>query len=111
MNNLDKNHNRCPMEELLKIVTGQWTTHILWVVSKNSPIQFNELKRQIAGISAKVLTVRLRALEAEEIVSRQVKPTNPPQVYYSLTKKGRDLIGAFEHLNKVARKWAKQKSL
>lgn len=99
----------CPMDSLLRVIAGQWTTHILWVIGNNRPIGFNELKRQVGGISAKVLTVRLRALEAEEIISRAVKPTNPPQVSYDLTSKGQDLVQVFDQLNKIAKRWAKKK--
>ncbi len=99
------------MSSLLRIIAGQWTTYILWVIGSNKAIQFNELKRQIIGISAKMLTVRLKALEEEEIINRKVTSNNPPQVFYNLTKKGEDLIGAFEYLDKVAKKWAKKKVL
>ena len=52
-------HTQCPMDALLRLLMGPWTTYILWVLrTTNEPVRFGELKRRVPGISAKVLTER-----------------------------------------------------
>ena len=49
-------HTQCPMDALLRLLMGPWTTYILWVLrTTNEPVRFGELKRRVPGISAKVL--------------------------------------------------------
>ena len=61
----------CPLDSLLRLLMGPWTTYILWVLTSNGPTRFGELKRKVPGISAKVLTERLRMLQdAERDLSR-----------------------------------------
>ena len=71
---------KCPMDSLLRLLMGPWTTYILWVLHSNGPTRFGELKRRVAGISAKMLTERLRMLEESGVVHRDHQPTVPPQV-------------------------------
>ena len=82
---------KCPMDSLLRLLMGPWTTYILWVLHSNGPTRFGELKRRVAGISAKMLTERLRMLEEAGMVLRDHQPTVPPQVTYSLTPRGQEL--------------------
>ena len=56
--------SECPMDSLLRTLMGPWTTYILWILRSEGPTRFGELKRKVPGISAKVLTERLRMLEA-----------------------------------------------
>lgn len=57
----------------------------------NGPLRFNELKRSIGGISQRMLTLTLRNLERDGLVSRTVTPTIPPRVDYELTELGKSL--------------------
>jgi DNA-binding HxlR family transcriptional regulator len=84
---------------------GPWTTYILWVLRSNGPTRFGDLKRRVAGISAKVLTARLRMLEQSEIIERHYAPTIPPQVTYALAKRGHELAEVLDRLNALARSW------
>lgn len=95
----------CPMDAILRLLMGPWTTYVLWILRSGGPVRFGELKRQIAGVSAKVLTERLRALEAAGIVYRHYEPTVPPAVTYGLTPRGRELDGVLDALNDVAVRW------
>ena len=95
----------CPMDAILRLLMGPWTTYVLWILRNGGPIRFGELKRQIAGVSAKVLTERLRALEAAGIIYRHYEPTVPPAVTYGLTARGRELDGVLDALNDVAVRW------
>ena len=95
----------CPMDAILRLLMGPWTTYVLWILRNGGPIRFGELKRQIGGVSAKVLTERLRALEAAGIVYRHYEPTVPPAVTYGLTPRGRELDSVLDALNAVAVRW------
>ena len=95
----------CPVGTLLNLLTGPWTFYILWILRNNGPTRFGALKRQIEGISSKVLTERLRMLEEAEIVYRTYEPTIPPQVTYGLTERSQDLIVVLDQLAVIAHKW------
>lgn len=77
--------------EVLNRVGDKWS--VLLVVLLGEGIQrFNELKRALDGISQRVLTSTLRGLERDGLVTRTVRPTNPPQVEYGLTPLGKTLL-------------------
>ena len=95
----------CPMDSLLRLLMGPWTTYILWVLRSNGPTRFGELRRRVAGVSAKVLTERLRMLAEAGVVHRDHEPTIPPQVTYSLTARGEELKQALDQLNAIAMRW------
>jgi DNA-binding HxlR family transcriptional regulator len=98
----------CPIDRLLHLLSGEWTTHILWVLSNNGPTRFGELKRLVEGISSKVLTERLRKLEEEGMIFREHEPTIPPKVTYGLAKRGRDLDEALRSLHRIAERWERE---
>ena len=95
----------CPMDALLRLLMGPWTTYVLYVLRTNGPTRFGELKRRVAGVSAKVLTARLRMLEESEVIVRHYEPTIPPQVTYALSERGRELADVIDRLDLVAKKW------
>lgn len=106
----DPNSNsgiRCPMHELLNILSGPWTSYILWLVRSKGPQRFGELKKHMPKISGKVLTERLRMLEQEGIFDRHQEETIPPKVTYSLTKRGQELDKILDEINKLALRWYK----
>ena len=105
---LPESPKACPMDAILRLLMGPWTTYILWVLRSHGPTRFGELKRRVGGVSAKVLTERLRLLEAAEIVSRHYEPSIPPQVTYALTMRGAELSPVFESLNEIATRWRAQ---
>lgn len=99
-------HTQCPMDALLRLLMGPWTTYILWVLrTTDEPIRFGELKRRVPGISAKVLTERLRLLEGAQVIERRHLATIPPQVSYALAPRGKELNAVLDNLNAVALKW------
>ncbi len=81
------------VSEVLGRVGDKWTVLVV-VVLRNRPHRFNDLKRQVHGISQQMLTRTLRALEMDALVSRTVHPSNPPQVEYALTELGYSLSEA-----------------
>src|SRR5580704_10698149 len=78
------------VSDVLARVGDKWS---VLVVSRlgNGPVRFNELKRSIGGISQRMLTLTLRGLERDGLITRTAFPTIPPRVDYALTALGRDL--------------------
>lgn len=94
------------ISRLLATITRRWTLHILWVLISEGPTRFGMLRRSVHGISARVLTVRLRALEAEGLVYRKQTPANPPEAIYGLTARAAEIGALLEKLHRVANRWA-----
>ncbi|MEX2492987.1 MAG: helix-turn-helix domain-containing protein [Nitrospirales bacterium] len=100
----------CPLDSLLRVLAGPWTIYILCRLHKNGETRFGQLKRQMPGISSKMLTERLRTLEAAEIIFRHQASTIPPQVTYGLTTEGRELTTILDQINTLAYRWQDQKT-
>jgi DNA-binding HxlR family transcriptional regulator len=77
--------------EILDLVGDKWSLYIISTL-KDGPVRFNELRRQIDGISQRMLTITLRGLERDGLVKRTLFPTIPPRVDYELTDVGRTLL-------------------
>ncbi|SNS92553.1 transcriptional regulator, HxlR family [Tardiphaga sp. OK246] len=75
---------------VLARVGDKWSVLVIMLL-KDGPRRFNELKRMIGGISQRMLTLTLRGLERDGLVTRTVFPTVPPRVDYELTDLGRGL--------------------
>ncbi|MFF6988861.1 winged helix-turn-helix transcriptional regulator [Streptomyces sp. NPDC010273] len=84
------NAHACPVREVLDRVSGKWSVQIL-VAAAHGPIRFTELERGIEGISRRMLTLTLRNLERDGLVTRTVHATVPPKVEYELTSVAREL--------------------
>jgi DNA-binding HxlR family transcriptional regulator len=80
----------CPVEAAVAVFGGKWKALILWWLQQRT-WRFAELRRQLPGITEKMLTQQLRELEEDGIVERKVYATVPPKVEYSLTEYGRSL--------------------
>jgi DNA-binding HxlR family transcriptional regulator len=79
------------VSEVLQRVGDKWTVLVVKTLGRG-PMRFNELKRAIDGVSQRMLTLTLRALERDGLVTRTVYPSVPPRVEYELTQLGRSLI-------------------
>jgi DNA-binding HxlR family transcriptional regulator len=95
----------CPMDYILRMLMGPWTTYIVYNLRTYGPQRFGELKRRVAGVSAKMLTERLRTLEGAGLIKRAYEATIPPKVTYSLTPRGHELDEALGKLAEVAIRW------
>jgi DNA-binding HxlR family transcriptional regulator len=80
----------CPMREVLDRIGDTWSVLVI-INLKSQPLRFNALRRAIEGISQRMLTVTLRSLERDGLVSRTVRPTTPPEVEYAVTELGYSL--------------------
>jgi len=82
----------------VEIVFSRWTTPILWQLNAHGRRRFNDLRDLVDGITAKVLTQRLRQLERDGLVSRTMHLEIPPRVEYEITELGRSLAPVFAAL-------------
>lgn len=82
----------CPSREILQTITGKWTCLVLASLADGG-MRYNALTRQVAGISPRMLTQTLRALERDGLISREVKTAVPVEVTYALTELGAGLLG------------------
>ncbi|WP_149178902.1 helix-turn-helix domain-containing protein [Streptomyces sp. TRM49041] len=81
---------QCPSRGTLEHVTGRWGGLTLGALHEGS-LRFNELRRRVDGVSEKMLSQTLHALERDGLVHREAQPTNPPRVDYDLTPLGREV--------------------
>ena len=95
---------------MLELLTRPWTLHILWGLSHEGPMRFGVLRRQVDGISSRVLTERLRTLESAGFILRHYEQTIPPAVTYGITDRMKDIEKVLAQLEGLARKWQGEKT-
>lgn len=83
----------CRAHEVLSRVGDKWSVYIIHVLGEAGTLRFSELKRRVDGISQRMLTVTLRSLERDGLVSREMYPEVPPRVEYALTPLAMTLRG------------------
>ena len=83
----------CRIREILERVGDKWSLQVIFHLG-DGPLRFTSLKRSIDGVSQRMLTVTLRGLERDGIVSRSMYPVIPPRVEYALTPLGATLLDA-----------------
>lgn len=94
----------CAVERTLDIIGNRWTSLIVRELLMGTK-RFNELRKNLQGISPKTLSERLTALEEEGILTRTLYPEVPPRVEYRLTEKGRSLAPIFEAMREWGSQW------
>ncbi|GII82153.1 transcriptional regulator [Sphaerisporangium siamense] len=87
----------CGLDAAVDVMGGKWKARILWRLSEGTR-RFEELRREIPGISEKMLIQQLREMEAHGLVHREIHRQVPPKVEYSLTEFGVSLNAALEPL-------------
>lgn len=95
-------NEHCPTRIVLDRIADKWTVLVVGALD-NKTKRFGELRREIGGVSQKMLTQTLRGLERDGLVFRKVYPSVPPKVEYSLTELGRTLVGILRAIGE----WAK----
>ncbi|MEV6426266.1 helix-turn-helix domain-containing protein [Nocardia sp. NPDC051463] len=96
-NLVDSYLQHCPARDVLSVLADKWVLLVLGVLrNSKTPVRFNDLRRRLDGITQKMLTKTLRGLERDGLVRRDVYPTVPPRVEYSLTELGASL-GELSH--------------
>ena len=87
---------KCGVIYALELIGGKWKLPVLWKLSKQDTIRYNELRRQLPGVTNTMLTRVLVDLEANGLVVRREYEQVPPHVEYGLTESGCSLIPALE---------------
>jgi DNA-binding HxlR family transcriptional regulator len=93
----------CEVRDLLDRIADKWSLLVIELLDRNT-LRFSELRRQIDGISQRMLTLTLRQLERDGLVRRTVYPVVPPKVEYELTELGVTLLGTIQPLVAWARR-------
>lgn len=94
----------CPVRDIMASYGDKWSMYTVLLLGQHRRMRFNELRNAISGISQRMLTVTLRSLEEDGIVSRTLYPEIPPRVEYCLTELGEGLL---KQLLQLAN-WAEQ---
>ena len=81
----------CAVDATMSVIEGRWKTVILCKLYKNGPMRFNQLMKEIDGVSPRILTKQLKEMESDGIIKRTSYPEIPPRVEYSITEKGLSL--------------------
>jgi DNA-binding HxlR family transcriptional regulator len=89
--------DNCPVRTVVSRINSKWTPLLLQLLFER-PHRFSELRRLVPDISQRMITQTLRDLERDGYVRREVLPTKPPSVTYSLTDMGQSLFDSYRHL-------------
>jgi DNA-binding HxlR family transcriptional regulator len=89
--NCHSSHDCAAIRRILGRIGDKWSLYIVGTLQAG-PMRFNEIRRSIEGLSQRMLTLTLRGLERDGLVTRKVYPTKPPSVEYDLTNLGRTLL-------------------
>lgn len=97
----------CPQyHQAVELIGRRWTGAIVAVLlGEDGPLRFTEVRAAVPGLSDRVLSQRLRELEAEHLVEREVHAGPPVRVAYALTDKGRDLAPVVRALERWGQRW------
>ena len=87
-----KQRNICPVKDIMARFGDKWSIYSILLLGQKEKLRFSEMKNGIEGISQRMLTVTLRSLEEDGIVSRTIYPEVPPRVEYQLTQLGKGLL-------------------
>ncbi len=91
------NLSDCPVRDVMQGLSGKWSS-LLMAALAEQPYRFGELRRLVPDISQRMLTQTLHELQRDGYVHREVFPTKPPSVEYSLTDLGRSMFAALHQL-------------
>ena len=96
----------CPrFQRAVEVIGRRWTGAIVRALMSGT-VRFNEIAGTIPGISDRLLSERLKELEAEGIIERRVVPSTPVRVEYRLSAMGEDLVPVFEAMGAWAERWS-----
>lgn len=95
----------CPVTRTLDLLSGKWTTKIIYELEKTEYIRFGQLKHNLNGITNTMLSATLKDLESKGIVKRIQYNEIPPHVEYSLTEAGKDMLSIYYEIAKWGHKY------
>lgn len=100
MSDTNNKFTDCPLEYTTNLLGGKWKIKLIWTIYKAKHIRFNQLKRELNGITDLMLTKILKELITEDIINRKQYNEIPPRVEYSLTENGLNLVNALSEILK-----------
>lgn len=87
------------------LIGGKYKVVIIWYLSENEVLRYNELQKLLLGVTPKMLISQLRELEEDKLIKRKVYPVVPPKVEYSLTELGKSLIPILQEMKTWGEKY------
>ena len=93
--NQDHLNSNCDISFTLSQIGGRWKINILCYLMNEQKLRFNELKKRLSGISERMLLLRLKELENDQLITKDVQLTTPPKVEYELTPRAHSLKEIF----------------
>lgn len=93
------NPGQCSIEYTLNKIGGKWKTVILWHLSVDGTLRYNELRRLLPGVSHKMMSQQLKELEEDRFIQRVQYHTIPPKVEYSITDFGKTLMPLLQQMH------------
>lgn len=106
---VEKPMHGCAIGACMWLLGGAWTPTLIWNLSAG-PRRFGELRVDIPGISAKVLSGRLKDMEDKGVVIRTVMATSPPSAEYSLSPLGQELLPAIHEIGRIGHRLKLQRA-
>ena len=101
----------CPFyHEAVELIGRRWTGAIVAVLIDHGPMRFSEIAQSVPELSDRLLSERMKELEARGVVERHVEPGPPVRVTYALTPMGAELQPALQELKSWARQWLAQEN-
>lgn len=94
-----KDKGVCVVKDIMSVVTDKWSLFVIYNLGYYQTLRFSELKKNIRGISSRMLSVTLKKLENHQVITRKVYAEVPPRVEYTLTPFGKELADRAVDLN------------
>lgn len=91
-------HGDCPVRHILSRISSKWAMLLLLSLDANGTMRFGEIQRSLGDVSQRMLTLTLRTLEEDGLISRRAYAEVPPRVEYALTERADDLMPLLKHL-------------
>ncbi|HHF2880525.1 winged helix-turn-helix transcriptional regulator [Vibrio diabolicus] len=95
----------CSVDKYLTLISTKWTAHIVWLLGQSDEMRFGQIRKQLALVSSKVLTERLKLLQQYGFVWRRQEDTIPVTVNYGLTHKGKEFAQIVNFIVQKADDW------
>jgi Predicted transcriptional regulators len=81
----------CAVDATMSVIEGRWKATILCKLMMKGTLRFNQLMKEMSGVSPRILTKQLREMERDGLIVREVFPEVPPRVEYTITSRGKGL--------------------
>lgn len=108
---LSETYRKCPIIFAMEIIGSKWKFPILWNLTREKTLHYNEIRQRVTGITNTMLTRALRALERDGLVLLYSAGTVPPSVTYTLSSAGQELLPALNSLYAWGEKYQKIKQM